>query len=51
MAQIHAALHWQRLALETGRMVRAYVLRRRTVPEPDGETFQGQVTVRALTEH
>lgn len=51
MAEIDARLHQQRLPLETGRMVRAYVTRKLTLAEPDGATWQGQVTVRVITEH
>lgn len=48
---IDAALHQKRLPLTTGRMVRCYVLRKWTQRDADGETFQGQVTLRIITEH
>lgn len=51
MAEIDTALHDQKLALETGRVVILNVIRKRTVREPDAETFQGQVTLRVVTEH
>ncbi len=51
MALIDGALHQQRLPMESGRMVRLYVIRRLPQREPDNETFMGTVTVRALTEH
>lgn len=51
MAEIDTRLHQQRLALETGRMVRAYVTRKLTLAEPDGATWQGQVTVKVIAEH
>ncbi len=49
--QIRTALHQQRLALDTGRMVRATVIRRRNRQEPDGLTFMGSITVKIIAEH
>ena len=51
VANIEAALHQQKLPMDAGRMVRAFVTRKRTVPDIDGETFQGAVTVRLIFEH
>lgn len=48
---IDARLHRSKLTLATGRMVRCEVLRRVTTPEPDNLTFQGQITLRIITEH
>ena len=51
MAAIGTALHERKLVLEVGRNARTRVIRRRTVRDADGQTFQGQVTVRAWNEH
>lgn len=51
LAGIDAALDGRRLALETGRMLRIRVVRTRTVQEPDGRTWQGQVTLEDISEH
>lgn len=51
MQQIDGLLANARLAMESGRMVRCYVIRKRTMREPDNVTFMGQVTLRMLTEH
>lgn len=51
LARIDALLHHARLASDSGRWVRSYVTRRLISAEPDGETYQGSATVRALTEH
>ncbi|MNE98321.1 hypothetical protein D3C80_1968190 [compost metagenome] len=51
MGEIGNALHRQRLRLATGRAVSVRVLRTRTNREPDGLTYQGQVTLRILTTH
>lgn len=51
MAAIDAALHRQRLAMETGRMVICYVQRKSALRDADNLTFQGAVTLRILTEH
>lgn len=51
LADIDGALHQKQLAMSTGRMVRAYVTRKRTSREPDNKTFMGQATVRVLVEH
>ena len=51
MGQIDGALHRARPALETGRTVRAYVVRKVTSRDlPDG-TYSGNVTVRVIVEH
>jgi len=51
MADIDAALHRQKLAMDSGRMVICYVQRKTTVRDSDNLTFQGAVTLRVLTEH
>lgn len=51
MQQIDTILANARLTMESGRMVRCYVIRKRTMREPDNVTFMGQVTLRMLTEH
>ena len=51
MGQIHDLIHQARLTLDAGRNVRCYVIRQATQREPDNETFQGQVTIRAIVEH
>lgn len=51
MGQIDAALHQARLPMDTGRMVRSYVVRKLSQPDIDGETWVGRVTVRVITEH
>lgn len=51
MGALDAVLHRARLPLETGRMIRAYVVRKITSRDlPDG-TYSGSVTVRVLVEH
>lgn len=50
MAEIDA-LHEQSLTLSTGEMASLRVERKRTVREPDGLTYQGQVTLRIITTH
>lgn len=51
MAEIYEALHQKSLTMDAGRMVRAYVTRRRTQRDVDERTFQGMVTVECLIEH
>ncbi|MCY1552838.1 hypothetical protein D9M68_892620 [compost metagenome] len=51
MGEIREALHRKRLPLATGRAISVQVLRTRTNREPDGLTYQGQVTLRILTTH
>lgn len=51
MAAIDAALHGYRPTLTTGRVADIRVDRKRTNREPDGRTYQGQVTLRIITEH
>ena len=51
MAAIDATLHQARLPMESGRMVRSYVVRKITQREPDNKTFMGMTTVRVITEH
>lgn len=51
IAEIHTALHRKQLTLTIGRMVKAFVIRKVSNRDADGETYQGTVTVRVLTEH
>lgn len=51
MADIDAALHRQKLAMDSGRMIICYVQRKTTLRDSDNLTFQGAVTLRVLTEH
>ncbi|MEM1142728.1 MAG: DUF3168 domain-containing protein [Pseudomonadota bacterium] len=51
MADIDSALHEQPLTLSTGHAVSVRVERTRTVREPDNLTYQGQVTLRIVTQH
>jgi len=51
MAEIDLALHERTLPLETGRVISIRVIRKQAQREPDGETYQGSVTLRILTEH
>lgn len=51
IAKIDAAVHHKAFAMTAGRMVRCYVIRKLSQPEPDGATWQGQVAVRMITEH
>ena len=51
LGEIGDALHDQRLSLATGRAVSVRVQLTRTNREPDGLTYQGQVTLRVLTTH
>ena len=51
MAEIDAALHERPMPIETGRVVSIRVERKQTNREPDGETYQGSVTLRILTQH
>ena len=48
---IYDTLHQARLTMSTGRMVRAYVIRRMTEPDLDEEIHKGKATVRAIVEH
>jgi hypothetical protein len=50
VADIDAALHEKKLAMEHGRMIRVRVVRKRIAPDIDGETFMGSVTLRVLYE-
>ena len=51
IGQIDAAVHAKRPQLATGRAVSCSVTRKNAVSEPDGETYQGQVTLRCIAEH
>lgn len=51
MAEIHALLDGRRLTLAVGHVEHCQVVRRVTRREPDNETYQGQVTLRLLTQH
>ncbi|MBO2891184.1 DUF3168 domain-containing protein [Pseudomonas asiatica] len=51
MAEIDAAVHQRPLPLETGRVISIRVDRKQALRETDGETYQGSVTLRVLTEH
>lgn len=51
MAQIDAALHQRPLPLATGRVISIRVERKQAQRDTDGETYQGSVTLRILTEH
>lgn len=51
IAQIDALLAYKRFPMETGRMVRCEVIRKRTIRDADNVTYQGQVTLRVITEH
>lgn len=51
MGEIDAALHERPMPIETGRVVSIRVERKQTNREPDGETYQGSVTLRILTQH
>lgn len=51
MAEIDAAVHERPLPLEVGRCVSVRVTRKEANREPDGETYQGSVTLRLYTEH
>lgn len=48
---IYDTLHQARLTMTTGRMVRAYVVRRMTEPDLSAEIHKGKATVRAIVEH
>jgi hypothetical protein len=51
MAEIDAALHQRPLPLTTGRVISIRVERKQAQRDTDGETYQGSVTLRILTEH
>lgn len=51
VATIYGALHRARLTLETGRLVRAYVVRRGTEADLSDEIFKGTVSVLCHVEH
>jgi len=50
MSQIDQ-LTGQKLPMEAGSMVSLRVVRKRTIREADGLTYQGQVTLRVITTH
>jgi hypothetical protein len=51
MSEIDTALHERPLPLDAGRVISIRVDRKQAQREPDGETYQGSVTLRILTEH
>lgn len=51
IAQVDAALHNKRLALDTGRMVVCKVRRKRSTLDADGLTYMGSVTLEIVTQH
>jgi hypothetical protein len=51
IALIDAALHRQKLPLDSGRMVVCFVKRKNTARDADNLTFMGNVTLEILTEH
>jgi hypothetical protein len=51
IATINTTLHQQKLTMTAGTMVRSIVERQMARPDIDGETFQGTVVVRVITEH
>lgn len=51
MAEIDAAVHRRQLPLQTGRVISITVDRKQSQRDTDGETYQGSVTLRVLTEH
>lgn len=50
LSTVDSALHRQKLELETGRLVIAFVDNKRTAREPDNMTFQGAAKIRLITE-
>ena len=48
---IQDALHRAPLTLASGRVIAAYVTRRRVAKDSDGKSFMGNVTVRVWTEN
>jgi hypothetical protein len=51
MQVIHATLHRQPLTLETGYIVTPFIANRQLTREPDGQTYQGSVTLRVTLEY
>ncbi|OUM34750.1 hypothetical protein B8W72_09815 [Pseudomonas putida] len=51
MAEVDAAVHQRPLPIETGRVISIRVDRKHAQRDADGETYQGSVTLRVLTEH
>ena len=51
MGEIDAALHRRPLPLQTGRVISISVERKQAQRDTDGETYQGSVTLRILTQH
>lgn len=51
LGEIRALLHNVRLSPSQGRWVWSRVTRSECVAEPDGETYQGRLTLRVLAEH
>lgn len=51
IAEIDAVVHNARLAMDTGRMVIARMIRRNTRRDADGESFMGDITIELVTEH
>jgi len=51
MGEVDSALHRRPLPVETGRVISVLVDRKQANRDADGETYQGSVTLRILTEH
>lgn len=51
LAQIDAALHRQRLTLDTGSCISCEIIRKRVAMDADGLTYMGNVTVKIRTAH
>lgn len=51
MGEVDRALHRRPLPVETGRVISVLVDRKQANRDADGETYQGSVTLRILTEH
>lgn len=51
MGEMDSALHRRPLPIETGRVISVLVDRKQANRDADGETYQGSVTLRILTEH
>lgn len=51
MGEIDSALHRRPLPIDVGRVISVLVDRKQSSRDADGETYQGSVTLRILTEH
>lgn len=51
MGEVDSALHRRPLPVEIGRVISVLVDRKQANRDADGETYQGSVTLRILTEH